>query len=217
MSISKKTIPIQKTARYFQLGEITNETTNIIIACHGYAQLANYFLKWFEPFQLKKTVIIAPEGLSRFYWDGFSGNVVASWMTKVDREDDIADYVNYLDSLVSSLALDKKVKITALGFSQGGATVARWVEKSKYTFKNLILWAAVFPEDIEIGSIKSKIASPIQILFGNEDRFYSVNQIESLKEKLHSLESTVQFTIFDGNHKVYSEPLNNLYEKLRIS
>ena len=37
-----------KTAGYFQLGEITDKTKYVWIACHGYAQLANYFIKSFE-------------------------------------------------------------------------------------------------------------------------------------------------------------------------
>jgi predicted esterase len=217
MPITKHNFSVKKTARYFQLGELNESTEHIVIACHGYAQLANYFLKWFEPFDLKNTVIIAPEGLSRFYWNGFSGNVVASWMTKVDREDDISDYVNYLDDIIKSLALNPKVKLTALGFSQGGATVSRWLLKSDFKFNNLVLWAAVFPEDIEIGSLKSKVINPVQILFGDKDQFYSLDQINALKSKLEALESSIDFTIFEGEHKVYIEPLNNLYQKLSLS
>lgn len=215
--MNQHTISVSKTARYFQLGEITPQTTDIIIACHGYAQLANYFLKWFEPFQLKNTVIIAPEGLSRFYWNGFSGNVVASWMTKVDREDDIKDYVNYLDQVVSSLQIKDNIKLTAFGFSQGGATVCRWVTQSKHKFHNLILWAAVFPEDIAVKSLEKSISTPVQILFGDKDQFYNLEQVENLKNKLKTIEKSIDFTIFDGAHKIYSEPLNNLFQKLELS
>lgn len=215
--MQQKNIEISKTARYFQLGEIDSNTTDVIIACHGYAQLANYFLKWFEPFNLKNTVIIAPEGLSRFYWDGFSGNVVASWMTKVDRETDIKDYVNYLDQVIDSLSLDSKVKVTALGFSQGGATVSRWVTQSRFKFKTLILWAAVFPEDISIQSLNNILESPVEILFGDKDQFYNLEQIEKLKKNFQTLENDIEFTVFSGAHKVYPEPLNNLFQKLMLS
>lgn len=213
----KKTISINKTARYFQLGEFTDKTTNVIIACHGYGQLANYFLKWFEPFELRNTVIIAPEGLSRFYWNGFSGKVVASWMTKEDREDDINDYINYLDEVISQLNLDPKITISALGFSQGGATITRWVARSKHTFQNLILWAAVFPEDIKIETIGKKVKSSVEILFGDNDQFYSIDQINLIKENLISTGSFLNFHIFNGDHKIYSEPLNNLFKKLNLT
>ncbi len=210
-------IKITKTARYFQLGEITPATTDVLIACHGYAQLANYFLKWFEPFDLKNTVIIAPEGLSRFYWNGFSGNVVASWMTKVDRQNDIDDYVLYLDQVIDSLSLPSNIKLSALGFSQGGATVSRWIANSRYKFNNLVLWAAVFPDDIEVLSLKNLIPNPIQILFGNNDQFYNVEQIELLKKRLQKTEISIEFTDFIGAHKIYKEPLNNLYQKIHLS
>ncbi len=217
MSIIKKQITIPKTARYFQLGEITEQTSHVIIACHGYAQMANYFLKWFEPFNLKNTVIIAPEGLSRFYWNGFSGKVVASWMTKEDREEDIKDYINYLDEAVIQLNLKPSTKISALGFSQGGATAARWVAQSKFEFENLILWAAVFPEDIQIETIGSKVQSSLEILFGDNDQFYDLNQVNLIKETLINSNIKLNFDIFKGEHRIYPEPLNNLFKKLNLS
>ena len=40
--------------------------------------------------------IIAPQGLHKFYLEGTSGRVGASWMTKENREDDIKNYLVYL-------------------------------------------------------------------------------------------------------------------------
>ncbi len=214
--MKKNTISIQKTARYFQQGEILNSTEHLVIALHGYAQMANYFLKWFENSDFKNAVIIAPEGLHRFYWDGFSGKVVASWMTKEDREDDIKDYVNYLDTLVENLNLPKKIKITVLGFSQGAATATRWVEKTKFEIENLVLWAGVFPEDIELKTLSSKLKSPMEILFGTEDEFYNEEALKLYKNRLVNLMIPFELTIFEGKHKIYTEPLNLLYEKLKI-
>ena len=36
---------------------------------------------------------MAPEGLSRFYLEGFSGKVGATWMTREDRLNDIDNYL----------------------------------------------------------------------------------------------------------------------------
>jgi predicted esterase len=217
LDMKKIEIETKKTGRYFQLGEFNDNTKNVIVACHGYAQLANYFLKWFETPKIENTVIIAPEGLNRFYWEGFSGNVVASWMTKEDRSSDIEDYIFFLDNILKSLPLNDKIKINALGFSQGAATVARWVEKTNYPIENLILWAGVFPEDVPLQTLNQKLKYPIQVLFGDNDQFFSSTQIEAYKEKIMVMDTKMEFTMFEGQHKIYKEPLHNLYKKLNIN
>jgi predicted esterase len=152
--MQQHSITVPKTARYFQLGEITTSTKQIWIVLHGYGQLANYFIKWFEPIVDSETVIIAPEGLHRFYWQGFSGKVVASWMTKEDRENDIKDYINFLDEvmdIVKAQVVNSSTKVIAFGFSQGVATVSRWVFNTKgHHPDELVLWAGLFPSDFAL-------------------------------------------------------------------
>lgn len=207
-------VPTIKTARYFQLGEFTSSTKRIILACHGYAQLAEYFLKWFDEIDTSNTVIIAPEGLHRFYWQGFNGKVVASWMTKEDRENDIKDYCLFLDNVLKSTGYDASIQLIALGFSQGAATISRWSEYTSFKIDHLILWAGVFPEDVSVKAISFKIDMPVHVLFGDEDEFYNHDQLEELKAYLTHLGLKFSFTAFQGKHKIYAEPLNNLLQKL---
>ncbi len=75
---------IPKTARYFQNGELNQSTSEVWIVCHGYGQLANFFLRKFDLLNSNTTCIIAPEGLHRYYLEGSAGRVGASWMTKED-------------------------------------------------------------------------------------------------------------------------------------
>ena len=155
----KKEITTAKTARYFILGEPNAEVDEVWIVCHGYAQLANYFLKKFECIQKPNRLIIAPEGLHRFYWNGFSGRVVASWMTKEDRLDDIKDYNQFLDNVVEDIKsiTEKEFELNVLGFSQGAATVCRWISHTRNKINKAILWGSVFPEDINYLSKKRSL------------------------------------------------------------
>ena len=41
-------IEITKTARYFTYGQLNPDTRNVWFVCHGYGQLAEYFIKKFE-------------------------------------------------------------------------------------------------------------------------------------------------------------------------
>lgn len=216
----KHTVTIPKTARYFQLGEITEKTKYVWIACHGYAQLANYFIKSFESIVNEETVIIAPEGLHRFYWQGFSGKVVASWMTKEDREDDIADYIHFLDTVTTSILSQithPDYKLIAFGFSQGVAAVSRWVFNSTmHQPDELILWAGIFPDDFALnheGTFKPQ--KPIVVLFGDSDEFYKVHDLEALKIKLQSFPFSFNFIGYVGGHKIEAVPLAQINEAIK--
>ncbi len=116
-----------RSARYFTLGSLEH-AGDLWFVCHGYGQLAARFLERFHPLEAEGRCIVAPEGLSRFYLteSPTERRVGASWMTREDRLHEIDDYVRYLDGMYAKLA-PRQARVTALGFSQGTATVCRWV------------------------------------------------------------------------------------------
>ncbi len=92
-------ITVPRTARFALSADPGDATTEIWFACHGYAQLAGSFLESIMPAAAPGRVLVAPEGLSRFYPDSGTGRVGASWMTKEGRESEIRDYVALLDAV----------------------------------------------------------------------------------------------------------------------
>src|SRR2546430_15583039 len=119
-----------RAARYFTLG-IPETAGDIWVVCHGYGHLASRFLEKFRALEAPGRCIVAPEGLSRFYLTESPSErrVGASWMTREDRLHEIADYVRYLDAVyreVLGRVEGPAARVTALGFSQGAATVSRW-------------------------------------------------------------------------------------------
>ena len=105
--IQKFKIQTAKSARYFQIGELSSMTKNIWIVLHGYGMLPEYFIKKFECIANKETVIVAPEALNKFYLKDNYSRVGSSWMTKVERYDDIQDNINFLNSIYASLKLEQ--------------------------------------------------------------------------------------------------------------
>lgn len=62
---------------------------------------------------------------------------------------DIDNYLEYLDHVYETeLKSFPNVKVTLLGFSQGCATVCRWAAHGNIKFEKLILWAGLFPPDM---------------------------------------------------------------------
>src|SRR5688572_18536754 len=119
-------IQTTRTARYYTLGELNEQTTDVWIVLHGYGQLAEYFIRHFKNIQQDHHFIVAPEALSRYYLNENTGRIGATWMTKEDRENEIQDYIQYLNNIVDTFNLPAtkagiptKVRLHVLGFSQG--------------------------------------------------------------------------------------------------
>lgn len=209
-------IEVKKTARYYTHGELSSNTKHVWFVCHGYQQLAKYFIKNFT--SLDEThFIVAPEGFHRFYLNGYSGRVGASWMTSEDRLNDIKDYVNFLDQLHNEITkdLNHKVIINVLGFSQGGATVSRWACQGKTKIDNLILWAAVFPPDLDFEADKDVLNKlNFHIIIGDNDEFIDETTINNNLDILNQNEIVHHFNLFKGDHKIYPEVLKELVNKL---
>ena len=193
-------------ARYFKLGEINQQTQWVWFVCHGYGQLAEYFLKKFKVLDNGRHCIIAPEGLSRFYMNGFQGRVGATWMTKEDRLVDILNYVNFLNSLYESELGEFEnpgFKISLLGFSQGTATICRWALAKSITFHRLILWAGLFPPDLNFDLGKTKFTDKeVWLIYGDQDQFLTSERLLSQKEMALKLDVEPQQFVFSGGHEI---------------
>ncbi len=214
--MQQKNITIPKTARYFVLGEPSEEITTLWFVCHGYGQLANYFIRNFEVLESKNTLIVAPEGLHRFYWEKFSGRVVASWMTKENREDDIIDYVNYLDLLYQEVLgslKNKNVKIIVFGFSQGVATVCRWIANKKSPVHHLVLWAGSLPQDLDF---PQDLTTSFKTYFvaGDADEFIKEDQVAAYEQLLHEKKLSIEIIRFQGRHEIHEPTLRELAKRL---
>jgi predicted esterase len=209
--MQKHQLIIPKTARYFTLGEFNENTETVWFVIHGYGQLAEYFIKKFKVLDDGKTVIIAPEALSKFYLKDFTGRVGATWMTREDRENEITDYINYLNLLYDTVVGDsnaKNLKINILGFSQGTATVARWCMNEHIRYGRIILWAGYFGNGIQDVINPEKIADKEVILcYGKEDEFLIKIDIEQYENDIRAVIPHVQIHTFKGTHTIDEELL----------
>jgi predicted esterase len=210
MEVAEEHIEITKTARYFTLGE-PGPNKHLLIALHGYGYLASKFAAKFNQVDLSKYYIVCPEGMNRFYLSGYNGKIGAAWMTKEDRLNDIEDYVNYLDLLLSKLLLKNNFEtITLLGFSQGGATASRWLALGNHSFDKFILWATVFPPDMP-PTYNVKFNSSVNyFVYGNKDEFYNEEKIDIHTEELNRLNIPFELIKFEGNHNIDSDTLLKL-------
>lgn len=201
---------VPKTARFSTIGPPLDQAKHVMIALHGYGQLPEFFLRKFARLAEQGWCIIAPEGFHRFYLNGTSGRVGASWMTKEDRETDIADYVHYLDSLCEHLDLRQRHPVL-LGFSQGVATASRWVASGAQSFGHLILWAGVFPPDFEWKTGHSELTNMrVDVALGDKDPFFEDNLLTDTAANLDRMQVPYSLHRFKGGHAIDPDLLHEL-------
>lgn len=192
-------------ARYYRLGKLDGSTKQLWFVLHGYGQLAQFFIRKFKVLEEAGICVIAPEGLSRFYLEGNGGRVGATWMTKENRLTDIGNYINYLNEIYrkETSAISSLPPITILGFSQGAATVTRWLLNGKINANRLILWAGLLPPDMDFekGNEILKTMEVVEV-YGKHDPFITeetMQQVKESNEKLNLLPSIIEF---DGKHEL---------------
>ncbi|MFK7936234.1 MAG: alpha/beta hydrolase [Saprospiraceae bacterium] len=209
-------LQVQRTAHYFTLGTPGDHIENVWFVIHGYGQLAKTFIHNFSDLDDGKTLVVAPTGLNYFYWDRFTGNPVATWMTKENRLDEIADYCNYLQQLFNLYIsqLPDNVTINILGFSQGVQTTMRFLHAKQPYFHRLILWAGILPDDLDLTPQRDYFAAKdIHFIYGTEDEFIKEKYVKMQLELVEKNELEVEVHTFEGKHKVKREALLELNGK----
>ncbi len=207
-------ISVRRTARFYTLGAPGTHIKEIWFVCHGYGQLANFFLRHFDILDDGTRLIVAPEGLSRAYLENMSGRVGASWMTKEDRENEIADYTAYLNQVydeILQMVSPAKPKITLLGFSQGTATVCRWFDNGHVRADKLIIWAGLLPPDFNLEIHQQTFQrTKLFMVLGETDEYATPNHTNPQREALAQHRIPYQFLSFNGGHRLDSEILKKI-------
>lgn len=210
----RKSFSIQKTVDVCFSQELHSEIDEVFYLFHGYAQLPEYFIRHFERFFRPNRLFVAPQGPSTLYIQGTSGRVGASWMTKHNRLNDIADINGYLNYLHESIKahISPRATFNTLSFSQGCAVTLRWLYQSSLKPKNIFIWGGTLPHDLPLELQREKLAaSQLHIVNGVNDPY--------LKDELHSGEIRRLFEdnhipfewhTFEGGHHLDAETLERL-------
>ena len=202
------------TARYLTLGAASPTTREVWFVCHGYGQLASQFLSDCAILDDGLRYIVAPEGLSRYYTNHARREVGASWMTRHDRLAAIDDYVRYLDTLhdhVFSSIRRAGTTLTVLGFSQGGATAARWISLGSAVADRLVLWGELLPPDLDLEMAWGKLEDArLTFVIGKDDRYVDRDLLGALEEKLLDHEIPYETIEYGGGHWIDQEVLKTL-------
>jgi len=208
----------QAQARYYTLGELSAHTRQIWFVLHGYGQLARYFLPKFQPLVSEHVFLVAPEGLSHFYLEDIAtrtatGNqrVGATWMTRENRDMDISNYLTYLTAVYKATIHSAACPVSLLGFSQGAATASRWAVSQQIDFHRLILWAGIFPPDMDLKTGHNVLSEKAVVtVHGLQDPFINSERLAEMATITQQLNISTRQLTFDGGHELNTNVLLQL-------
>lgn len=174
----------------------------VIVGFHGYGENAARHITTLASIPATQGwLIVAVQGLHRFYTRG--GDVVASWMTKEDRELAIADNIAYIGQTVDAVRAEFPTQspLIFVGFSQGTAMAFR--AAAHIPSAMLIVSGGDVPPDLAAGT--SVPLPPVLYGRGQDDALYPAklhaNDIAVLKRLGVAIESVA----FAGGHELTPE------------
>ena len=214
MEFETNYLRVEKTARYLSYGKLSSKTKYFWFVLHGSRMLADQMIYKFEGFNPEEHFIIAPEALNRFYSSGFGGDLVASWMTKRDRLEEIKDFSNYLTNLYNLYLeeLPQNCNKIVLAFSQGGTTGFRWLHNSKIELDHLIAYSCWIPEDINLMESETDLDHINKIYtYGKQDQYLVEERISALEEVIKKNNLSLTMEPYNGDHRVSKEQLRQIF------
>lgn len=211
-------LEVRRTARYVRLGG-EGVIRDVWVCIHGYGQLARRFARDLGALVQPGRLVLVPEALNRFYQASTSDDhrtapVGATWMTREDRETEIADYVAYLDALYAAEVaphVANGARLTALGFSQGVTTTVRWCVLGQSHVDRLVCWAGALPHDVDLASHAASLAAmQPAVVIGDRDEFADWASVEAQVARLDAAKIAHTLHRFDGTHTLDDALLQEL-------
>jgi predicted esterase len=191
-----KVITARTHGRY--LVDIPERRRGTLVGFHGYKENADIQMKVLRRIAGDRPLgLISIQGLHRFYTKG--GDVVASWMTKQDREHAIADNVAYVSHVLTAVASESGLTrpVVYVGFSQGVAMAYRAAAFAERPCDALIALAGDVPPDV--APVASTLPRTL-IGRGTEEQFYTAEKAAKDVEMLRASGVAVTEFVFDGGH-----------------
>lgn len=169
-----------------------------VFGFHGYGENAERQMRSLERIPgHERWLIVSVQALHRFYHK--DELVVASWMTKQDRELALADNVRYIGSVVDAVRREYATRppLVFAGFSQGVATAYR--AAAHYRADALIALAGDVPPDVAAST--EVPLPPVLIGRGTRDEWYTREKHDKDVTTLRGLGLDVESCVFEGGHE----------------
>ena len=170
----------------------------LLVGFHGYGENAERHLA--ELVKIPGTEswqVAAVQALHPFYTR--TQDVVASWMTRFDREHAIEDNVAYVTAAVERLSERAKGPLVFVGFSQGVAMAYRAAAGSGFACQGVIALGGDVPPEIPVGDLAR--LPPVLVGAGRAESFYTPAKLNADIARLRAAGVDARPAPFAGGHE----------------
>jgi predicted esterase len=172
----------------------------LLLGFHGYGENAPKHLEELSRIPgTSRFLRCAVQGLHPFY--NKAGEVVASWMTRHDREQAIEDNVRYVAAVTARVRREYPLGegLVLAGFSQGSAMAYRAAAGIGYPSKGLIVLGGDLPPDVGIRDLQG--FPPVLLGRGAHEQWYDEAKMAHDVEALRAKGVTVRPFVYPGGHE----------------
>jgi predicted esterase len=198
-----ETIEVATHGRYLVRESSSRPPDGILLGFHGYGQNARAFSKDLDVIPATASwTTVSVQGLHRFYTK--AGEVVASWMTREDRELAIDDNIRYVQAVVDRVRSDNRaahpaspLPLVFLGFSQGVAMAFR-AAAALTGCSGIIALGGDIPPEIRASSLR---LPPVLVGRGKHDAWYTSAKLAVDLSWLESMDIETTVCEYGGGHE----------------
>jgi len=182
----------------------------VLVGFHGYAENADRAMADLLRLPgVENWTLVAIQGLHRFY-NNRTREVIASWMTSQNREQLLADNIEYVRRAVTVLGNPEVLVFS--GFSQGTAMAYRAAAHVPATA--LLILGGDLPDDVQ---------TPLPLTLigrGTGDEWFTAEKLDRDVARLRSLAKEVRTLVYEGGHEwsdAYRQAASELLQEVRAA
>lgn len=181
-------------------GSAAEPSGGLLVGFHGYAEAAEAMLERLAAIPGRDGWTLASVQALHPFYRRRNDDVVASWMTRQDRELAIEDNVAYARAVLARLRSDwpPARPLVVAGFSQGVAMAYRAVAADG-SCDGLIVLGGDVPPELDGATLAA--LPPVLLGRGDEDPRYPAPQFELDVERLRRASTRLEIATFAGGHE----------------
>lgn len=175
------------------------QRSRLLLAFHGYAERAESIMSELAGVPgIDAWTIASIQALHTFY--NRQQEVVASWMTREDRDLAIAENIAYVDDVTAALQVERRADtIVCVGFSQGASMAWRAGLLGRRRADAILALGGDIPP--ELGSVPAA-EFPIGVIArGTRDEWYTAEKMDADLKLLSEKDAPHSGLTFEGGHE----------------
>jgi predicted esterase len=178
----------------------------LLVGFHGYGEGAEAQFERLRRIPgAERWRVVSIQGLHRFY-QRRANAVVASWMTRQDRDLAIADNLAYVAAVIDEVHREHPgaTRLVFAGFSQGVAMTLRAAVASTRAVDGVIAVGGDVPAELDAAAL-GRLRHAL-VCRGTRDEWYTETIFARDVQRLRDAELRVSPLVFDGGHE-WSDPV----------